>query len=124
MTSGNVFPAMLLVLFLATGTDFVDVLSFGQSTPRADLRIVLVTLSDPSDSMGHLSDAFESSLHLRAFAEDARSSLLRLADRAQVAIESIRVTIDFVADRTSRQDACGPSTDRMPALPASALHDE
>ncbi len=93
MTSGNLFPAGLLVLFLATGIDLIDVQSFRQTTPRASLHIVLVTLSAPSDSMGHLSDAFESSLHLRGLAEDARSSLLRLADRAAVEIELLRVKV-------------------------------
>jgi len=94
MTSGNLLPAGLLLLFLATGVDLMDVRSFRQTTPEASLHIVLVTLSDPCDSMGHLSDAFESSLYLRRLTENARSSLLRLTDRAEIAVESLRVRLE------------------------------
>jgi hypothetical protein len=68
MTSGNVFPIALLVLFLATGGH-----SFRTTTPRVDLHVVLASLSD----------AFENSLPLRRFAEDARSSLLRFASQSE-----------------------------------------
>jgi len=80
MTSGNLFPAALLVLFLATRVDFLGV----QST-----------------SIEHLSDAFESGLYLRGLAEDTRSSLLRFADRADFAIECVRIRILNFKDHVS-----------------------
>lgn len=99
MTSGNVLPSVLLALFLATGLDSVGVLSVRQTTPRAGLQLVLVTLSDPSDCLDHLSDAFESSLHLRGLAENARSSLLRFSARSRVAIESVRAGLEQKLNR-------------------------
>jgi len=101
MSGGNLLPAGLLVLFLATGLDFVDVQSFTQTTPRPGLQVVLVTLSDPSDSIGQLSDAFESRLQLGGLAEDARSSLLRLAAKAEAFIESARVRVEIQVSRAA-----------------------
>ena len=102
MTRGNIIPAALLVVFLATGIDLPGVQSHGSTTPRADLRVVLVSLSD----------AFESSLHLRGFAEDAQSSLLRLNERVETEIESIKVRLE------SRLNSSWPSED----YPIDATH--
>jgi len=96
MTSGNIFPAGLLILFLATGTDFMDVQSVRSNIARADLHLVLVSLSD----------ACESSLHLRSSAEDARSSLLRLASDFEDHVASVAATLlDETADVVVRDTA-------------------
>jgi len=89
MTSGNSLPAILLALFLVTGTECMDAPSFGYATPRAALHGVLVTLSDPLDSIGHMSNAFESVLNLRRSAETFRASLLRLRHRGHVELQLI-----------------------------------
>ncbi len=109
MTSGNIFPAGLLILFLATGTDVMDVQSVRSNIARADLYLVLVSLSD----------AFESSLHLRGFAEDARASLLRLVSDFEDDVGPAAATLlDEAADVVYRDTAwCPPLRRAVMGMP-------